>query len=42
MPDNPDYVLSQYDVLSEGGYVAKEDDEMMLVVSKILNSLIYS
>lgn len=34
MPDNPDYVLSQYDVLNEGGYVAKEDDEMMLVVSK--------
>lgn len=34
MPDNPDYLLSQYDVLNEGGYIATEEDEMMLVVSK--------
>ena len=34
MPDNPNYLLSQYDVLNEGGYIAQEEDEMMLVVSK--------
>lgn len=31
-PDNPDYILSQYDLLA--GDIATEEDEMMLVVSK--------
>lgn len=35
MPDNPDYILSQYDIISgENSKVATEEDEMMLVVSK--------
>ena len=34
MPDNPDYLLSQYDILNEGGKIATEEDEMMIVVSK--------
>lgn len=34
MPDNSDYITSQYDILNKGGYIAKEDNEMMLVVSK--------
>ena len=34
MPDNPDYLLSQYEILNEGGKIATEEDEMMLVVSK--------
>ncbi len=33
MPDNGDYILSQYDILNEGGYVASKDNEMMIVVS---------
>lgn len=35
-PDNPDYLLQQYDILNinEGGHIATEEDEMMLVVSK--------
>lgn len=34
MPDNPDYLLKQYDILTEGGRIATEEDEMMIVVSK--------
>lgn len=34
MPDNTDYVLNQYDILNEGGYLPKEDNEMMIVVDK--------
>ncbi len=34
MPDNEDYILSQYDIINEGGYVCKDENEMMLVVSK--------
>ena len=34
MPDNPNYLLKQYDILNEGGYIATEEDEMMLVVSR--------
>ena len=34
MPNNSDYILSQYDVLNDGGYVATKENEMMLVVSK--------
>ena len=34
MPDNPDYLLKQYDILNEGGHIATEEDEMMIVVSK--------
>lgn len=34
MPNNVDYVANQYDILNEGGYIAKEENEMMIVVSK--------
>ena len=34
MPENEEYVLSQYDIINEGGYVCKDENEMMLVVSK--------
>ena len=34
MPNNIDYLSSQYDILNEGGYIAKESNEMMIVVSK--------
>lgn len=34
MPDNTDYVLNQYDILNEGGYLPKADNEMMIVVDK--------
>lgn len=34
MPNNEDYLLSQYDILNEGGHIAKEKNEMMIVVSK--------
>ena len=34
MPDSTDYVLNQYDILNEGGYLPKEDNEMMIVVDK--------
>lgn len=33
-PDNPEYLLGQYDILNQNGYIATEEDEMMLVVSK--------
>ena len=33
MPDNEEYLLDQYDILNEGGYIAREKDEMMIVVS---------
>ena len=32
-PDNPDYLLSQYDLLGEGSRLATKKDEVMLVVS---------
>ena len=33
-PDNPDYILEQYNIISgEGSKIATEEDEMMLVVS---------
>ena len=34
MPGNEEYVLSQYDIVNEGGYICKDENEMMLVVSK--------
>ncbi len=34
MPNSESYLLSQYDVLNTNGYIAKEENEMMLVVSK--------
>ena len=34
MPDSTDYVLNQYDILNEGGYLPTEDNEMMIVVDK--------
>ncbi len=36
MPNDEDgsYISSQYDILNEGGYIAKEENEMMIVVSR--------
>lgn len=34
IPDNVDYILSQYDMLGTNGRVATEADEIMIVVSK--------
>ena len=41
-PDSADYILSQYDILNEGGKIATEADEIMIVVSKdaMLNDLL--
>ena len=33
MPDNPDFVLSQYDILNKGGRLPSKDDEIMIVVN---------
>ena len=33
-PNNPDYLLSQYDILGTNGKIATEADEIMIVVSK--------
>lgn len=32
-PNNPDYILSQYDMLGEGGKIATEANEIMIVVN---------
>ncbi len=34
VPNNPDYILSQYDMLGTNGKIATEADEIMIVVSK--------
>ncbi len=34
MPNNADYIAKQYDILNEGGHIATNEDEMMIVVSK--------
>ncbi|HBF68268.1 MAG TPA: ABC transporter [Firmicutes bacterium] len=34
MPNNTDYIEKQYDILNEGGHIATEENEMMIVVSK--------
>ncbi len=41
-PDNQDYILSQYDILNEGGKIATEADEIMIVVTKdsMINDLL--
>ena len=31
-PDNSDFILSQYDIVNEGGYMPKEKGEIMLVI----------
>lgn len=33
-PDQSDYILQQYDILNEGGKIATEENEIMLVVNK--------
>ena len=31
-PDSSDFILSQYDIVNEGGYMPKEKGEIMLVI----------
>lgn len=33
MPDSADFVLSQYDILNEGGHLPEKSDEIMIVVN---------